>query len=213
MRTTLGLLVLAFTVLGCAPPPRPPESSTTTVTSATYDPTFETQRAVEPRAPAKEALVSDAQILGIVAEANAWEVDLTTVAKRRGSRAEVKEVAGLMFKQHSDAQMRARSLGERTRISPVASETSQQLHAAVATTAQSMRDASGDVFDRFFVDAMITYHRDLLVLLDQQLIPSATNGELKLYLVDMRQRAVMHLARLEDVQMTLGRMWGARAVD
>lgn len=213
MRTTTIPLVLVLTVVGCAPSPRAPESSTTTTTSYTFEPVVETQRAAEDQKPPAERSLSDAQILGIVREANAWEIDLTTMAKRRASRSEVKEVAGLMFKQHNDAQMKARMLGASTKIAPAESVTSKQLYADVAETAQSMRDVTGDDFDRFFVDTMVKHHRDLLTILDQRLIPNATNGELKLYLVDMRQRAALHLTKLEDVQTTLGRMWGARAVD
>ena len=200
-------------VAGCAPSARAPESSTTTTTSYTFEPVGASPRAAEGHEPVAEKNLSDAQILGIVREANAWEIDLATMAKRRASRSEVKEIAGLMFRQHNDAQMSARALGARTNIAPAESETSRMLYADVAGKAKSMRDASGDDFDRFFVDTMVRHHHDLLALIDQGLVPNATNGELKLYLVELRQRAALHLARLEEVQSSLGRVWGAPGVE
>lgn len=46
-------------------------------------------------------------------------------------------------------------------------------------------------------------HQAVLDMLDQKLIPGATNSDLKCYLGEVRAKVVMHLQHARDLQQTM----------
>ncbi len=63
---------------------------------------------------------------------------------------------------------------------------------------------TGASFDRAYTANEVTYHENLLGAIDQVLIPSAQNGELKALLEQTRPAVVDHLRHAKELQSSLG---------
>ncbi len=63
---------------------------------------------------------------------------------------------------------------------------------------------TGASFDRAYTANEVTYHENLLGAIDQVLIPSAQNGELKALLEQTRPAVVDHLRHAKELQSSEG---------
>lgn len=154
--------------------------------------------------PGSEGFLEEGQILGVLVAANAGEIDAAGLAKQRATKKEVKELAALMFTQHSDAQTKAKTITAKTKIAAADSDASTKLKEEGVGIVKTLRETpAGDEFDRLYVEAMVKGHRELLSTIDHRLVSGAKNGELKAFVVEMRQHVAMHLSKSEEVQKAL----------
>lgn len=157
------------------------------------------------QAPAEESAkteraLSDAEVLGVAVEANKGEVELAEIALKRATTPDVKQFAGAMKTGHKDALQKGKALEKKTKIAAAESDVSGSLKSEVEATSKDLRTKKGKDFDRAYIDSQAKAHKDVLILIDNRLAPSATNGELKAALTDMRKHVADHLAKVEKIQ-------------
>jgi putative membrane protein len=168
-------------------PAAPPTSSTTT-----------------PPAPAK-ATLSDPQIAAIVVAANQVDIDNGELAKRKSKNGEVKAFAERMVIDHSGVNKAAVELVTKLGVTPVETDASRGLTSSGEETRRKLDALDADAFDRSYVDNEVAYHKAVIEVLDAQLIPSATNAELKNMLVGVRPAFVAHLEHAQHIQASLAK--------
>ena len=66
-----------------------------------------------------------------------------------------------------------------------------------------LKSAPAADFDRDYIGAQVEGHKKLLSALDEQLIPSARDSELKTMLHDTRATVESHLKEAEKIQSSL----------
>lgn len=149
------------------------------------------------------APLTDANIAAIVVAANSIDVENGKLAIERATDAEIRKFAQTMITDHTGVNTAAVDLVTRLKVTPVESPTSSALVASANETRASLAARSGLDFDRAYIANEVAYHRAVLSAVDDALIPSAQNAELRSLLVSVRPAFVAHLQHAESLQQRL----------
>ena len=141
------------------------------------------------------AILSEAQVLGVLGSANQGEINKGNLAPGRASSPAVLAFAARMVTEHTAALNRVTALASSTGLTPVASPTSQALDAVSASTVQALTPLSGSVFDVAYIQSQVAAHNTVLNNIDRQLLPSATTEALRSELTTTRAAVAEHLQR------------------
>lgn len=156
-----------------------------------------------PAPPAAAATVSDAQIAAIVLAANAVDSTAGVAAAAKSTNAEVKQFAQTMVTDHGGVNAQAVALAGRLNLAPEENATSRQLMQGGEQSQQSLSGLTGAAYDRAYIDHEVEYHQTVLDAIDQTLIPSAQNAELKALLEATRPAVAHHLEMAKGIQTKL----------
>lgn len=146
---------------------------------------------------------TDPQIASIVVTANTVDIDAGKLAKSKAKNSEVKKFAELMMKDHMAVNKSAVDLVTKLKVTPEDNDTSASLKKGGDDNIANLKSLKGDAFDKAYVDHEVTYHQAVLDAVDQTLIPSAQNAELKALLVKVRPAFLAHLEHAKHIQSTL----------
>ena len=202
MRTTIATILWAALLAlapACKSDEKQPTSTTTPESSSTKPAPTPTPEPAKPAA----ATLTDAQIAAIVVAANQVDVDAGKLAVEKSGNAEVKKFAQQMVTDHTAVNQAAVELVTKLKVTPEESDASRGLASSGAETRTKLAALEGDAFDRAYVDNEVAYHEAVIGVLDSQLIPSATNEELKKTLVGVRPAFVAHLEHAQHLQKSL----------
>lgn len=144
--------------------------------------------------------LSDDQILGVTHTANVGEIEQGKLAQAKTKDARVQKLASMMVKDHTDADAKGRTLAKKANLKPEPSPTSESLQTDATGATRTLKAEMGADFDKGYVDTQVKEHQAVLDLVDQELIPSATNTDLKAYLAEVRATIALHLQHAEDLQ-------------
>ena len=153
---------------------------------------------------ADKAGPTDPQIAAIVVTANQVDIDAGKLAKSVSQNADVKAFAEQMIADHTGVNKSATQLVTKLKVTPEDNETSQSLKKGGDDNLKNLESLKGAEFDRAYIDHEVTYHQNVIDALDNTLIPSAKNAELKALLEGVRPAFVAHLAHAKEVQAKLG---------
>lgn len=198
MKKTL-LSLTALTVLAaCGGPDAEPDAAETAV----LDTTVMAPALPAPTTPA--GAVTDPEIAAIVVAADRVDIVNGELAQSKTSNPQVREFAERMITDHTAVNQQATALVTRLGVTPQDNPTSQQLVQGGNETRERLRGMSGVEFDRAYIDNEVAYHQTVLDALDNTLIPSAQNAELRTLLEQTRPAFVAHLEHAQRVQAALG---------
>jgi putative membrane protein len=161
-----------------------------------------TAPAPAPAAPPAGA-PSDAQIAAIVLAANSADSATGAMAAQHGTNAQVKRFAELMVTDHGGVNAQAVALAQKLGLAPEENPTSRQLTQGGEQSRQQLGAQSGASFDQGYIGHEVEYHQAVLDALDQTLIPSAQNAELKALLQQVRPAVASHLEMAKGIQKEL----------
>ena len=147
---------------------------------------------------------SDAEIAAIVVAANQVDIDAGKLAADKAQSADVRTLAQRMVTDHTSVNQQASALVKKLQVTPKSNATSESLAKSGAQNLKKLRGLSGATFDQAYVSNEVTYHQTVIDALDQTLIPSARNAELRDLLVKVRPAFVSHLEHAKHLQSKLG---------
>jgi putative membrane protein len=156
-------------------------------------------------ASAMAAGPTDPQIAAIVVTANQVDIDAGKLAETKGSTQEVKDFGKLMVTDHSGVNKSAKDLVTKLHVTPEPNDTSKSLQKGGDENMAALKKLSGAAFDKAYVDHEVAYHQAVLDAVDNTLIPSAQNAELKALLVKVRPAFVAHLEHAKQLQSSLNK--------
>lgn len=148
--------------------------------------------------------LNDARIAHIAVTANAIDVELGELALDRSSDEGVREFANHMIRDHTAVNEQAAALAGRLGVTPEDNAVSRSLREGAEAAKGKLLAASGDDFDRAYVEREVEYHRAVLEALDDTLIPNTANAELKALLEQARGAIAAHLAHAEELRAAVG---------
>jgi len=148
---------------------------------------------------------TDPQIAAIVVAANQVDIDAGKLAQSKAQSQEVKEFAGRMVTDHTGVNKSATELVQKLHVTPESNPTSESLKHQGDENLAALRKLHGAAFDKAYIDHEVTYHQSVLDAVDNTLIPSAQNAELKALLVKVRPAFVDHLQHAKHIQSSLGK--------
>ena len=128
---------------------------------------------------AQSAKPTDPQIAHIAYTAGQLDIDAAKQALAKSKNKEVRAFADNMVKDHSAVNKQALALLKKLKVKPEDNPTSQALTKQAAAKRAELAKLSGKAFDKAYVDNEVAYHKTVNGALETQLIPSASNPELK----------------------------------
>jgi len=154
---------------------------------------------------AQAAGPTDPQIAAIVVTANQVDIDAGKLAKSKAHSKEVKDFAQLMVTDHTAVNKSATELVQKLHVTPEPNPTSESLQKGGDENLATLKKLSGAAFDKAYVDHEVAYHQAVIDAVDNTLIPSAQNAELKALLVKVRPAFVAHLEHAKHLQASLSK--------
>jgi len=184
-----------------APPPDAPVVGDVSAVQASTDETTATEATATEAAGA--APLTDAQILGVTEQLNSDAIAQARLARERAQTTSVKAFADHLLSQHSKAQRDSATLAKESRLLPEPSGSAVDVSAHGEAALAALTAADPVSFDRAYVGTQIDQHQSVLRLLDERLIPDATDPVLRAQLQQARSMSTADIAEARKVQQTL----------
>jgi putative membrane protein len=128
---------------------------------------------------AEGAKLTDPQIAHIAYTAGNIDIAAARQAIAKASNKDVKAFAEDMVRDHEAVNKQALELVKKLNVTPQDNDTSKALSKAAADKLAELGKLSGAAFDKAYVANEVAYHKAVNGALETQLIPSASNAELK----------------------------------
>ena len=122
---------------------------------------------------------SDPQIAHIAYTAGEIDIKAAKLALKKSKNKEVVAFAKDMERDHEAVNKQALDLVKKLNVTPEDNDTSKTLTKNAADKRAELAKLSGAAFDKAYVANEVAYHKAVNNALETQLIPSASNGELK----------------------------------
>ena len=122
---------------------------------------------------------TDAQIAHIAYTAGTLDIEASKQALAISKNKEVRAFAEQMVKDHTAVNDQALALVKKLNVTPEDNATSKALTTQAAAKRAELAKLSGAAFDKAYMANEVAYHKTVNGALEQTLIPSATNAELK----------------------------------
>ncbi len=128
---------------------------------------------------AQGAKPTDPQIAHIAYTAGVIDISAARQALKKTKDKEVKQFAEDMVRDHEAVNKQALDLVKKLKVTPEDNDTSKALTKQASEKRAELAKLKGAAFDKAYVDNEVAYHKQVNGALETQLIPSASNAELK----------------------------------
>ena len=146
---------------------------------------------------------TDPQIAHIAYTAGNLDIAAGKQALSKSHNKAVRAFAQQMVRDHTAVNNKALALVKKLHVTPADNPTSQGLTKAAAAERAKLAKMSGAAFDREYVNNEVAYHKTVNGALENTLIPSAKNAELKSLLETGLTLFKEHQAHAEQVAKEL----------
>lgn len=152
---------------------------------------------------AESNMPNDAEITKIVNVTNEGEIELAKLAKKKTKNDQVKTFADHMISEHTDNNKNSMQLVRKLNLKPEKNENSEAMKKDSEKTMAQIKDLEGSAFDKAYMESQISTHQKVLSELDEKMIPSAKNPELKALLEKTKSSVTAHLEQAKKVQSSI----------
>ena len=128
---------------------------------------------------AQGAKPTDPQIAHIAYTAGVIDIAAAKQAISKASNKDVKAFAEDMIRDHEAVNKQALDLVKKLKVTPEDNDTSKTLSKQASDKLAELGKLSGAAYDKAYVANEVAYHKAVNGALETQLIPSASNAELK----------------------------------
>ena len=128
---------------------------------------------------AQGAKLTDPQIAHIAYTAGEIDIMAAKQALDKASNKEVKQFAQDMVRDHEAVNKQALDLVKKLKVTPQDNDTSRALSKQAGDKLAELGKLKGVDFDKAYIANEVAYHKTVNGALETQLIPSASNAELK----------------------------------
>lgn len=156
--------------------------------------------AAQAASPVRRGDVSDANIAAMVLALNNTDISYARLAPARAQRDDVKKFAERMLTDHTGVNGLVTDLLRKLDVAAEDNTMSLDMRDESANKRDILRELSGFAFDSTYMENEVAYHQKFLASIDNVMIPSARNGELKNLLVAVRPAVAAHLAHAEQTR-------------
>ena len=130
-------------------------------------------------ASAEGAKPTDPQIAHIAYTAGQIDIEAAQQALQKSKNNDVINFAKDMERDHKAVNDQALALVKKLKVTPEDNDTSKALTKQAADKRAELAKLSGAAFDKAYIDNEVAYHKTVDAALENTLIPSASNQELK----------------------------------
>jgi putative membrane protein len=147
---------------------------------------------------------TDPQIAHIAYTAGVIDIEAAKQALAISKNKDVRAFAEDMARDHEAVNKQALELCKKLNVTPADNDTSKALAKAAADKRAELAKLSGAAFDKAYISNEAAYHKTVNGALEQLLIPSASNGELKALLQTGLKLFQGHQQHAEHVAAGMG---------
>lgn len=122
---------------------------------------------------------TDPQIAHIAYTAGQIDIQAAQLALKKSKNKDVRAFASDMVRDHTAVNKKALALVKKLKVKPEDNDTSRQLSKQASDKRTELSKLNGAAFDKAYVDNEVAYHKTVNDALQNTLIPSASNQELK----------------------------------
>ncbi|MDH6232139.1 putative membrane protein [Mesorhizobium soli] len=122
---------------------------------------------------------NDPQIAHIAYTAGVIDVEAAKQALAKSKNKEVRDFAQDMVRDHKTVNEQALALVKKLKVTPEDNDTSKALTKAASSELAKLTKLDGAAFDKAYIENEVAYHKEVNAALQNVLIPSASNAELK----------------------------------
>jgi len=122
---------------------------------------------------------TDPQIAHIAYTAGEIDIKAAELALKTSKNKEVRAFANDMVRDHKAVNEKALALVKKLNVKPEDNDTSRALMQQAQAKQKELSALKGAAFDKAYAQNEVAYHQQVNAALQNTLIPSATNGELK----------------------------------
>jgi len=128
---------------------------------------------------AEGAKLTDPQIAHIAYTAGVIDISNAKQALDKANNKDVKTFAQDMERDHAAVNKQALDLVKKLNVTPEDNDTSKALSKQAAEKRAELAKLKGAAYDKAYIANEVAYHKQVNAALETQLIPSASNAELK----------------------------------
>jgi putative membrane protein len=128
---------------------------------------------------AQGAKLTDPQIAHIAYTAGVIDINAAKQAESKAASKEVKAFAQDMARDHEAVNKQALDLVKKLKVTPEDNDTSKALSKQAADKLAELGKLKGADYDKAYIANEVAYHKTVNGALETQLIPGASNPELK----------------------------------
>jgi len=155
--------------------------------------------APKPRAGAP----SDANVTAILLAADNTDISYARLVAGRAQSQAVKDFATQMAADHAGINRLISDLLTRNKLDPQDNMTSLGFRDESSARRDMLRELKGHAFDTTYMANEVSYHSRLLASIDNSLLPSSRNSDLRQLLTSIRPAVAGHLARAQQIMAGL----------
>ena len=149
------------------------------------------------------AVLTDANIVALLDEANMADSSAGAVASKKATNKAVKDFARLMMSEHHALRKQGQQLAKQLNVTPAPPATNPVKPLAESEMAALNSTPKGAEFDRVYIEQEITAHKAVLDLVNNA-EGQAQNEQLKALIEKAKPVIQKHLDQAEEIQDKLG---------
>lgn len=146
---------------------------------------------------------NDPQIASIAVTANQIDVNYALIAQKKSKDKAILDFANTMKNDHLAVIDLCVKLAKKLNVTPETNSMTKSLLEGEKTTTAKLNKATGNAFNKAYIDNEVAYHEAVINAVETVLIPQAQNAELKGLLVKVLPSLKTHLEHAKMVQKGL----------
>ncbi|HEY7569611.1 MAG TPA: DUF4142 domain-containing protein [Gemmatimonadaceae bacterium] len=151
------------------------------------------------QAQAAKPVIDDAAIVGIFDAANTWDISTGSLAARKASRAEVRELGAMLARDHEAVRKQGRELAAKLAVTPTPIAKDFPLLKNYEATLKKLNGLSGAEFDKAFLEYEVAYHKAVIDAVTNTFLPAIQNAELKAFVVKVAPAFEAHMLAAQQL--------------
>ena len=149
---------------------------------------------------AEKRVMTERQVIKVLTTINEGEIEAAEMAEKKAVHGDVKSYAKTMKSEHEKNKEDTKNLAKKNNFEADESDLAKALKEDAKRLNKELKDNDKANFDRAYVAQQIKMHETALKTLDEELLPSAKNKELKDHLTKTRGAVAMHLDHAKELQ-------------
>ena len=144
--------------------------------------------------------LTDPEIAFVTVTANQIDLNYAKIAKMKSKNNDVLKFAETMANDHQSVIDQATALVKKSGVTPMDNALSKKLNADAEKTKKMLSLKSGDEFNKAYIDNEVSYHKAVIDIVENTLIPQAQIVDLTALLENLVPVLKTHLEHAEILQ-------------
>ena len=143
---------------------------------------------------------NDAEIANSMLTVNTEEMNLAKIGKEKAVNPFVKNYAERMFEEHARNNLWVQGYADKEQMRPQETQSSQRMVYVTEDRADELKTLNGTEFDKAFINEQVSIHTKVLDKIEQNLLPNASDDELRAMIEQSRLKIRGHLNEAKELR-------------